>query len=265
MLARLAIGEDGDPVRPLWPPPSIVRNFAFEDEVGMLTPIHEALGVLSAQIAGELAARRVFCRSLSLRVLQSDGARIEDCERLVFPASNACALHRAALRIFGRLPLSQEVLSLQLRACDLGAGSGLQLSLLDGGKASDRYPHERRLRLETTISRLRKRYGPAAVFTGDRLPGRGRVGFWTYPIGHLLAEPVKVWTNPWGLPVRYLRSKKRFAGVYDVKGLQDRWKTREWVWGAQLETAVFRVLAEPGGLQELQQIGVRWTLGAAFD
>jgi DNA polymerase-4 len=259
-LANFALGIDSDPVRPMWPPPSIEVSFTFEEEIGFLEPIENVLRLLSGRLGTKLLERREYCRSLALRVTLSDNSQIEDCEKLVGPTDTANDLHRASLRLLQRLRLEQQVLSLHLRACNLDNGGGLQLTLpeLDN-------EHEIQLRLDGAISWLRKKYGPAAVFSGDKLPGRGRIGLWTYSLGRLFTEPVEVATDATGLPVRYARSNPRFAGEYEILQIQDRWKERDWDWGPQFDTVVYRVTSEHGGLQELRRIGARWMIGGAFD
>lgn len=264
-LACLATGEDGDSIKATWPPPSIERSFSFDDEIDQIEHIKAALKVLAMQISAQLVSEPEYCRSLSLRVVHGDGSQIDDCERLAAPTSSAEQLFRAAFRLFQRLPLTQSVQSLHLRAFDLDTAGGLQLSLLNPDDLSERFPHERKSRLDQTIARLRKMYGPAAVFYGDKVIGRGRIGLWTYPLGHFLTEPVTVWTDQQGVPVRFQRKKKQFPDPYQITKVHRRWHERSWVWGTQLETSVYRVFATPGDLAELQRMGMQWQLRGTSD
>lgn len=261
LLRRLALGQDGDRVRPLWPPRRIEHTLPFEDEVADSATLSEALRRCAAALAGRLAESREYCRTLALLVSLADGSRMEETEKLALPADAGPALHRAALRLLKRLPLDKPLLSVGLRASDLGAGSGVQLTLIDDNDTAQGLPHERRRRLEAAIAFVRKRYGAGAIVTAAMLRQARRIGLWTYPLGHLLDEPVQVATDARGRPVRYWRRGR----MRSVASIQNCWRETEWFWGSLAEKAVYRVETDPSGLSELHRLGVNWRICALAD
>jgi DNA polymerase-4 len=260
LIRRLAFGEDGDRVRPLWPPRSIEHGLAFDDETGDAARIHEALRRCAGAIAKRLADGQEYCRTLTLQVSVADGSRLSEMEKLSLPASGREQIERAALRLLRRIPLDRPLLGVCLRAADLGAGGGLQLALMDGSDGKG-LPHERRRRLDATLLFLRKRYGVGAVVTAAMLRQARRIDLWTYPLGHLLNEPVQVATDARGRPVRYWRR----GSPRTITRVQNCWREAEWFWGSLSEKTIYRVETAPSGLSELHQLGVTWRLGAMAD
>ena len=76
-LRKLALGEDGDRVRPLWPPPRIEHSWTFEDEVWDSIQVECALSYCATRIAEALVHRREYCRSLALTVGLSNGSQVQ--------------------------------------------------------------------------------------------------------------------------------------------------------------------------------------------
>jgi DNA polymerase-4 len=267
LLRRLAAGEDGDRVRPAWPPRGVEERFDFEEEVCDTATVHHALREGGERIAAALGRQREFCRALALTVALADGSSQRQEESLSLPLDDARGLFTAALRLLGRMRIEQPLLGLTLKASRLGSGSGVQLALLDENAHGHGLPHERRAALDATIAYLRKRYGVGCILTLAMLAQARRAGLWTYALTHTLNEPVRVATDAHGMPVRCWRpgGRGRPAGVLEFKRIQNLWKETKWFWGASATTTVFRVEADPDGLYELHRLGVEWRLGAVAD
>lgn len=275
LLHRLSLGADGEQVKPLWPPSSLEEVVRFEDEAGEATcdeaTLHEALRRCAESIAHRLAGRREFCRRFTLTVGLSDGTYRQQQERLALPADDAQALFRTALRLLQRLCLEQynrPVREVLVRATDLGAGSGVQLALLDENPSLSGHaglPHERRARLEATLAYLRQRFPHSAPVLASLLRQARRIGLWTYPLGHMLRQPVEVATSRTGEPVRYWGRRHRRLYEGEVRSIHTRWKETTWAAGRTTEEEVWRVETDPNGLAELHRLGVEWSLGAVAD
>src|SRR5205807_613645 len=100
---------------------------------------------------------------LMLVVSLADGSRLEETEKLGMPLDSVKPLHRAALRLLKRMSIRQPVVEVDLRAGDLGSGSGIQLALLDENQYAKGLPHERNRSLDATFQFLRKRFGADVV------------------------------------------------------------------------------------------------------
>lgn len=259
LLERLAAGQDGDRVKPLWPPPRIEHALDFEEEVSDFRQVHEALLRCANTLAAKLPAQ--YTRSMTLTVSLADNSALQETERLVCPTNSAGGIYRAALRLLGRMTIDSPLTGIALQAAELGAGSGVQLALLDGNDWGQGLPHERKARLEATLTYLRKRFGVGAVIKAAMLRQARRIGLWTYPLGHSMSQPVTVETDRKGVPVRYWRRGQR----RDVKRIQNRWKEIDWFWGSCAETTVYRIETSPTGLSELHKVGVQWRLKAVAD
>jgi nucleotidyltransferase/DNA polymerase involved in DNA repair len=260
VLKRLAEGEDSDPVQPLWPPRSIERRIAFEDEVCDAGLVEEALRRCAAAIARSLTAGEEYCRILSLEVMVSSGDLVEASEKLSTATDDRVVIGRGGLRLFKRLAVTTPVVSLRLRAGGLGAGSGIQLGLFDeSGKSA--FPHELRRRLDTSLTHIRTRFGVGAIVTAHKLHEAQRIHLWTYTLGRLLDEQVTVQTDKSGQPVRYQRRNT----LHIVSRILDHWSEETWFWDSLIERIVFRVQTNLGALTELHQIGPTWRVQAVAD
>ena len=269
LLHRLARGQDFERVNPLWPPRRLEEGLEFEDEISDEATVREALRRCSETLSRCLVAQGEFCRSITLHIKLADGSWLEESEKLAVPADSTAALHGASLRLLkrgyvspsGRELVEQPLLGVLLRVGDLGAGSGLQLALLDEKRQAGGLPHERDRSIEAALAFLRKRFGPGAVVTAAMMRRARRIGLWTYPLGHLLNEPVQVATDERGRPVRYWRRGK----PREINRIHDRWRESEWFWGALHEKTVYRVETDPNGLCELHSLGSAWRLCALAD
>lgn len=267
VLSRLAVGEDGDQVRPLWPPAQVDSAWTFEEEVWDAAQVEFALSYCATRIAEALIGRREYCRTLTLTLGLSDGHEVVGWEEMTLPSRDAEALTRTAYRLFRRLPpVETPVLRVNLCATRLGAGGSVQLTLLDNTD-SNVLPHERQTRIEAAMGHLRARYGVGAIISARLIGQAQRLQLWTYPLTHQRREAVRVVMGESGLPIRYFR-RQNGLGVqgYGVKSIQNRWRESEWNWGQVTEKTCYRVIADPDdGLYELHHLGAEWKLVAAAD
>jgi nucleotidyltransferase/DNA polymerase involved in DNA repair len=259
LLYRLSVGEDGNRVKPCWPPRRIEERVNFETEVMDEGTVREGLSRCARRIARELSQGREFCRTLALRVGLADGSFLEQGEKLAVPLDDAGGIQRAGQRLLGRLRIDRPIVDVTLCASDLGAGSGLQLSLLE-----DMSP-ESRARLVAVMHFLRKRFPLSAPVLASVLHQSRRIGLWTYPLGYLLEQPVEVAIDAEGRPVRYWGRRHRREYCADVLQVHTRWKETEWIWGSVSESLVWRVETDPCGLCDLHHSGLHWKVGAVAD
>ncbi|MCW3054328.1 MAG: hypothetical protein JWN14_3498, partial [Chthonomonadales bacterium] len=256
-LARLAQGQDGDPVRAKWPPPLLRVQERLEYEVIDIATIETALQRCAAELARQLRARREFCRSLMVCLILEDQNQLRQRERLLDPLDLEAGLLRAARRLLTRMQraIDRAVVEVVLEAGELGAGSGIQLELLD--LHSNALPHLRLRHLRATIHHLQQRYGPGCVVTAHTLWQARRIDLWTYPLCHQRHETVQVITDGEGAPVRFQRGR---GEVYQVAGIHRHWRENEWEWrevrGEWKEDlmmqAVYRIETRPTGMYELR-------------
>ncbi|MCW3099656.1 MAG: dinB [Chthonomonadaceae bacterium] len=261
-LQRLAHGEDGDRVRALWPPHRVRCRVNFEYEVNSVTAVEHAIQECANTIAASLVREREFARSLTLRLRLGDDSYIQDEARLHTPVDTEAGVYRVAVRLLRKLSIKQAVMGLEIEAGDLGIGVGIQMALFDLNESGSGYPHERKRRLEETFSYLRGRFGIAAVVPLRLLSQARRIHLWTYPLGHLLSEPVEVATSRRGTPVRYWRRGLQ----YEVVGVHDRWRESEAVWHELVESITYRVETNPPpGFYELNKVGNKWRVVGVAD
>jgi DNA polymerase IV len=269
LLQRLATGEDGDPVRPLYPPRSLDHTFAFEDEIEDETSVHYALRDCARHIAAALTDKREFCRSIALTVEQADRTYQQEAEKLASPIAGEEEIYCASLRLFSRMVLTSPILEIYLTVSHLGAGSGLQLALLDDNFHGQGLPHERRARLAEVLALLRKRFGVGSILPLSMLRQARRIGLWTYSLTHGFDEPVRVATDAQEAPVRYWltgrRARREGHGPREVRRILNRWKETKWFWGAASTQVVYRVETDPAGLSELRKLSVEWRLSGVHD
>jgi DNA polymerase-4 len=261
LIERLVQGRDNDPVKPAWPPPALNMEIRFEWEVASVFPIYEALDVLAEQTARALLRRREFCRTLTLRIEMADRCFLEVSERLIDPSDEAAGLRRAARRLLGRIQgrIDRPLVAVGLRASELGIGGAVQLELLD--LYGNGLPHIRRRRLDATLAHLRERFGVGAVVSLSLLQQARRIHLWTYPLGHLLDEPVQVATTSRGCPARFWRRHT----AYEVRHIRQFWCETDWVWDEPIERQAYRCETDPMGLYELHRTGRSWRLAALAD
>jgi DNA polymerase-4 len=283
-LLQLAQGYDSDPVRPLWPPRALHARMSFTDEsaegggysggVSDLLVIENRLVKMAEHISADLAATHEYAREISVTVGLLDGTFLTETERLAMPESAVLPLFRAAMRQFQRLQIEQPVVSLEVVAAELGAGSGVQLALMDAG---GEMPHERLLRLEAAIAFLRKKHGPRVLIKGALLGRVRRIDLWTYSLARYGSEPLpQVAVDKDGNPVRYWRrgvsKPRRLLKVgrdehrrYEVLRVYNRWRETGMRHGTLTDADVFRVETDPFGVSELRRLETDWRLTGTAD
>ncbi|MDR3707538.1 MAG: hypothetical protein P4L33_04500 [Capsulimonadaceae bacterium] len=268
LLRRLAAGDDGDPVKAIWPPKGIEQAIAFDDEVGDEHLLHQALEICAHKIAARLSLERTYCRTLALTVCLEGGESIAGQEPLASPARDSIVLERASRRLLGRLMVDRPVLGITLKASRLTSGASAQLALLSEDENGLTY--EQREKLTATLAHLKGKFGIAAVTPGRLLRRAQRIHLWTYRLGQVKNEPVEVVTDPSGAPVRIYRAaiggRPSVTPVcYEVRWIQNSWREADWLRGELSEMMCYRVLTEPDGLYELHHRGTNWRLCAVYD
>ena len=258
-IAQLARGEDGDPVKATWPPRKITRRFTSDEEILGMELVQDALRLLAKKVAADLGQKREFCRKLSLQIDFADADSVTEQEPLALPTADTQVIFRAALRLFQRLALDQPFVTLTLEAGDLGVAQGVQQTLFDA--QGDAFPQERARKLDSTLFRLRKRWGAQTILSLNMLQKKRGVHLWVYPMGRLSSESVQVHTGAYGEPLFYMRGRRRV----EVQTIQSRWREREWFWGSTVERTVYRVETDNAVFSELEHEGARWRIRAVAD
>ncbi|MCW3097483.1 MAG: DNA-directed polymerase [Chthonomonadaceae bacterium] len=261
-LARLAQGQDSDPVGAKWPPPMLRAQERLEYEVTDIATIETALQRCAADLALRLRGRREFCRSLAVCLTLEDQNLLRQQERLPDPLDLEAPLFRAARRLLVRMQsaIDRAVVGVVLEAGEMGAGSGIQLELLD--LHSNALPQLRLRHLRAAIHHLQQRFGPGCVVTARNLWQARRIDLWAYPFCHQVRETVQVVTDSHGVPVRFLRTG---GEIYRVAGVHRHWREAEWDWDGLVTHAIYRIETCPAGLYELRLTGRHWLLCGIAD
>jgi DNA polymerase-4 len=259
-LQDLAMGRDGEAVRAMWPPPAIDARVPFEDATGDRTRLEGAIRRAADRAARRALTMRQYGKRVALVVEYEDSTRQTLAETLAFPTRDGDVLYRAGLRLLDRLQPGLPIGAITLTLSEMGVASGQQLALLDPSGA-DGLPHERANRLQTVLAYIRSKWGPRSVVRAGSYHQARRIGMWTYPLGHLLREPVRVITHVDGTPARYIRRRQ----PHDVRRVQNRWREKEWSWGEERDVSVWRVETSAGALSELAQTGEEWRLQGMAD
>lgn len=264
MLRRLTVGDDGDPVKAIWPLQAAAHAIRFDDEVDDDRFIDHALRLCAEKIAAELAIGRRFCRTLSLEAEMGCAGAAVQREELNSPLHEIDTLHRAALRLYHRMTLSSPITRLEVTASELTIGSSVQLTLLS---EDDSLTPDQRRSLDASVAHLKEKFGIGAVVSAKLINKAQRVDLWTYRLGHISNEPVEVQTDSCGDPrvIRRGFTHKHDAAEYAILQVQDKWRESDWSWGKLTDKTCYRVLTDPPGLYELHESGGTWSLRAAAD
>lgn len=259
---RLALGVDDDPVRPLWPKPSLECREGFEEESDSRERIEQAVQSCAESISRLLVAKGVYCRRLRLAAELADGGFFHETEELATPMRDASALIGGGLRLLSRMRIEASVSDIALSAHDLDGAGGIQLTLLDSNEEGHGYPHERQESLEAASKFLRRRIGPQAVAPAALMLRQKKLGLWTFPLTKRRNERVGVIVDSKGQPISY----RRGGDVeYAIEKIINRWRESEWSWGKIADADCYRVASEDGGTCELRRIGGEWRLRAVED
>ncbi|BDG60423.1 DNA polymerase Y family protein [Caldinitratiruptor microaerophilus] len=133
-LVRWARGEDGEPVRALWPERAHTWRRAFPEGVGSeaLVP---ALGLAADALSARLQAAGEACRAVRLRLEPAEGVARAGERRLARPQARAESLRQTLLALFRELTApdagtpSRTWIALQAQVADLAPAGHRQLDL----------------------------------------------------------------------------------------------------------------------------------------
>ncbi len=264
-LQRLAVGEDGESVQTLWPPPSVEHDVQFEDNTGRSDDLITGIRQCAEQIAVELIRQRNYCRKVILRVVLADSSELRLAEPLRLATNSAADIALAGQRLLRRMAIDQPINSLQLNAAGLGTGSAVQLSLLAATDQTRDEFLQRERKLEETMVYVRKRFGVRAVVPASLFKTMHQAQLLIYPLGQRKRESVMVATDKAGEPLRFYRSRNCVRTKHIVESIQDQWNQATWSWEKILETHCYRVITDPWGLHQLEKLGVEWTLTGTAD
>jgi DNA polymerase-4 len=264
-LQLLAVGDDGDTVRALWPPPSIEHEIALDDENGRAEEIQGAIRTCSVHIARLLEAKHNYCRKVCLIVILADHSEMRQMEPLRTATGLAADIALAGQRLLRRMVIDRPISELKLIASGLGTGSGIQLTLLADNDQTREEQIERENKLEETLNYVRKRFGVRAVVPASLFKTMRQAQLFVYPLGQQKRESVMVATDRQGLPLRFYRHKNALRSKHMVAAIADQWNQATWSWDKILETHCYRVVTDPWGLHQLEQLGVEWTLTGTAD
>ena len=260
-LYRLALGEDGERVRPVWPPRTLAHVVRFDDEVAESAALEHSMRICAGRIADRLADQGEFCRMLTLEVEVVGGRHLAERERLAAPSRAPGVLTGVAARLFRRMAPDAPLLSLGLEAGDLDSGGGMQLTLFDENEHGQGLPYERRARLNAAVAFLTRRYGSSSVQRASACRQACRIRLWSEPLGPRLDEEIAVETDGEGVPVRYFRR----GGLWNVVQVVDRWRESDWSREGLAERTVYRVETAPAGFSELHHTCRGWRLVSVAD
>jgi nucleotidyltransferase/DNA polymerase involved in DNA repair len=265
-LHQLAVGEDGDQVAPRWPPPSITYSVGFDDEVEHQNTLVAALTTCATKVAAHLSTQESYARHLSLCLTLSDNSTIVLKEQLRAATRSACDLTAAGVRLLRRSVLDQPVIAVHLIARGLGTGSGVQLTLLGDTDQTQELQAKRAATLEETVIYIRRLFGVRSVVSASTLVELRQIDLSLYPLGHRKRESVLVATNASsGAPVRFYRNRQTGRTKHQITQVQEEWSQTAWAWDKLLETQCYRVVTDPWGLHQLEQLGVEWMLSGTAD
>jgi len=267
LLRRLALGQDREPIRALWPPDNEEHVLNLDFGITEEALLHEAIRQCAAGVAEKLRRRGRRCRSVTLALRSETGRAYVRTEVLSAPEQDAGALMRVALRLLGRMTADNPSLfhapptGVMLRALVAEPAESVQMALFDENRLSDVLPHERRKRLEAAMEFVCERFGSKSVGKAAELRRTEPFQIWTYPLTRRLNEAVTVRTDPSGVPVRY----RRHGVWWDIEQVQNRWAEAGWQYGHLEQGMVFRVETPSLGLAELRCCGSEWRLTAVAD
>ncbi len=263
-MQRFALGLEYIPIRALWPPRSLQRTMRFDFEMNDLEMLTTVLREKAAEIAGELSIGREYCRQLRLDVKFEDGSSRSEYEKLNAPMDNPDLLGRAALRLWQRMTSRNEpqpLIEFTMEAKEISIASAVQLTLLDDNESATGLPHERKQRLESALSFVRRKFGEERVQPGTAMRIAGRIGLWTDPLGSRIDEPVIVEVGSDGLPTRFWRR----GNLREIVSIQNRWKETAGERGNITEKMVYRVETRPLGFCEIYSFVDGWRLTSLAD
>lgn len=285
-LCELAIGNDSNPVKRMWPLDSCEESMRFEsgDACHDTACIHRVLGLLTERISSLLQRRGVFAKSLSLDITDQDGESQSVSGTLKVPMADNSSLLRAAKRLWLRFSLPSPITYICIRACKIESGSASQGTLFDFlgsdsslsmdvktglSEVSMQAGSERARRLRAAATFLTSRRGQRALYVAKDIVSDRPSDAWIHPLGVRMLEPITVSVTALGYPLSYKRSC-RYATYpsYVIRVVYERWKEvlelRSTFEGA-IDDIVYRVETFPWSISELRQRGDQWFLTGMAD
>jgi hypothetical protein len=213
---RLAVGEDEELVKPLWPLPSVEEEMAFEEETARTEEISQAIKNCASKISQKLITERSYCRKIFLIITLSTADEIRLAEPLRAATNLSTDLADAGHRLLRRAPIDQPISRIKIVAAGLGSGSGVQLTLLSENDQTCEDEAARAKKLEETMVYIRKRFGVKAVVLASLFKAMQQAQFLVYPLGQRKRENVLVTTDQAGRPKRFYRHKNAVRLQHDV-------------------------------------------------
>ena len=164
-LYRLALGEDNNPVKALWPLPFIESKRHFDlDPLEDIPSVQRHLVRLVRLASSELAGMRRFSRRVSLEVETEGAGVIESSWRPPLPVQSVEEVWHCVRRLLEECPPTSSVIGLRIILSELELPSATTLSLLESVSSVQLG------RLESTKRLLASRYGPSAITLLGKMP-----------------------------------------------------------------------------------------------
>ena len=177
-LHQYATGEEHSPVRPAvhQPPPKSVGNgTTFQKDLENWEEIWTGVAMLTDRVGERLRRHGLACTALQVTIRDPFFRDKSRQKRLVYPTYLSREILTAALELIKDLWQEQgPIRAITVTALNLlpEGDSGEQMNLFDPGRGEE---HERQVRLEQTIDRLRGKYGRGTIrFGGVPEAGGGK-------------------------------------------------------------------------------------------
>ncbi|MCX6694524.1 MAG: DNA polymerase IV [Methanomicrobiales archaeon] len=129
-LQALARGEDESPVRETGSVKSVSRETTFEKEIDDYFSLHEALGAIAAELAGDLTAERFLFRTLTLKIRYADFTT-HTRQTSVRPPRGGGEIQNLAKGLLAEFPAGKAVRLLGVRLSNLSGGRARQATLTE--------------------------------------------------------------------------------------------------------------------------------------
>ena len=164
-VVELARGIDPRPVVPSREAVSLGAEDTFEHDLTRVEDLERAILRQAARVAARLAAKKLVCRVVTLKLKLHDHTLITRRTTLLAPAQDTVTLHRAACELLERAaPGGRGVRLTGVQASGLVRESEEQRPLFAD------HDSDRRRRLERTLLGVRSRFGDDSVVQAGALP-----------------------------------------------------------------------------------------------
>jgi len=173
MLQRRASGIDDRPVLSEWDEKQISTETTFDVDISHVSQLHKELLRLSDRTASRLRAKQVAAHGIAVKVRRHDFStftRQRRCQPPTHDTRTIADLARQLLDEWLREHPGAAVRLLGVGAYDLG--SVVQLSLFDAPDVGTEThtAHAASPQLDTTVDRIRAKFGHGALMRGSNLP-----------------------------------------------------------------------------------------------